>query len=161
MLKYGLPLTREHYTAIGQVAAVWQALEITIQVAIWAMLGLNGAEGRLSTAALRFDTLLDMISILAVKEVPSEATLLQNLVSEAKLLQGKRNTVVHGLWGFGESPIALRAQRFRMKDAADPPTFTPEQITMIADQINGTREQWWVYIDNLIARDALMQKPAG
>jgi hypothetical protein len=157
MAKYGLPLTREHYTAIGQLVAIWQVVEITVQAAIWATLRLDGDQGRLVTASLRFDTHLDVMSVLAMQQQPAEADIIREMVKETKTLQDKRNGVVHGLWQLSDDLIAPRARRFRMKDAAQPPpTYTPEEINAIADQVANMRQRW---LDFILERAASPQKP--
>ena len=145
-LKYDLPLSNEHYTAIGEVAATWQYLELSVQTAIWAALDLDSERGRFATASLRFDTNLDIIGLLAPDDTGE-------LIKATKALQGERNTVVHGIWissplqvgtlGTPMDLVRLAAWKLKMKDANAPPArFTPEQISAIAQRIHETRLKW-------------------
>src|SRR5579872_4012941 len=161
-LKYGLPLSEQHYTAIGEVAATWQYVELAVQYAIWAILGLDFERGRLATASLRFDTHLDILKVLAAQAEPNPTELL-DLIAATKAVQDQRNSVIHGLWQWDETATMfkklthLRAARLRMKDAQKPhPTFTPEQITKIAETAHGLTTRW---ADFAAARIASQQKP--
>ncbi len=170
-IKYGLLLTTQHYTAIGEVAATWQYLELAVQVAIWAVLGLDPEQGKLATASLRFDTHLEIIGIIAltVTQTEPDPINVSDLIQRTKDLQGQRNTVVHGLWTFGQpragepvgDPMRLlepEAWKLKFKDGKTPPQrFTPEQITAIAQRIYEAQLQWLGYAS---ARRALHQKSA-
>ena len=162
-LKYGLPLSEQHYTAIGEVAATWQYVELAVQYAIWAILGLSSEQGRLATASLRFDTHLDILKVLAAQAEPNPKELL-GLITETKAVQDQRNTVIHGLWQWDDTTVNalrrlthIRAARLRMKDAQKPhPTFTPEQVRKIAQTANDLTVRW---ADFAAARPASQQKP--
>lgn len=157
-LAYGLVLSEEHYTAIGKVAAIWQVLEVAVQMAIWATLGLDNDQGKLATATLRFDTHLEIMGILVLTVDQQEPNPINipALIKITKALQGERNNVVHGLWNPMSSWGAPESLKLKLKAPAKAPTYSPEQIIVIADQIYAVQTNWYAYA---VARTEQRQTP--
>jgi hypothetical protein len=79
------------------------------------------------------------------------------LIKRTKDLQGKRNDIVHGLWKPSGNPIAPESLKIKLKAPATPPTYSPEQMIEVADQIYGAQDTWLTYA---VARIESRQKPA-
>lgn len=159
LFEHGLPLSKQHFEAIGLVAAASQVLEAAVQIAIWSIVGLDGEQGKLLTASMRFDSLLDVLTVLAptAKQSAEQPIDISILIAETKTLQGERNTVVHALWDFSGDLLAPVAKKLKLKAPKDSPKYTPEQINDIATRITAVRMRW---IDLVDIQLSLRQKSA-
>lgn len=86
---------------IGSVVVRWSRIEAMLQDVIWALFGVDLAEGRLITARLDVRPKLEMIEALAPRRITDDVLLTQ-LFEAIDLIQsrhGDRNFIVHGSWG--------------------------------------------------------------
>jgi hypothetical protein len=128
-----LPISHEHYCAIGHVAAMWNALEIQIHWLLWAVAGLNEQSGKPLTAAVRLETHLASMPIIAAARSLNDThkNELAEIIAEIQRLHNKRNLVVHANWVIDDWSKPPRTHSIRKKDKTGQP-FTAHEINSIA-----------------------------
>ncbi len=125
--RFSLSLTPDHYTEIGRIAAYWSRVEHCTQAMIWRILGIRADIARHSTASLRLDTHLDLVTVLCKGGLAASEELRDRaleLVKGIKELRGERNVVVHGPWRLGTETPAL----IKLKSKGLEPDLVPYPI---------------------------------
>jgi hypothetical protein len=93
--------------------------------------------GRLTTAALRLETLHAALPILAdAQRLPGRLRVaLLAVIKETKRLLKRRNTVVHTQWEFGSTPGSVKPFSLKTKKVPSE-EFTPDAINTIGLEIS-------------------------
>lgn len=134
-------LTDEHLKAIGLVAVNWSHIESTLSSIIWDIAKLRTMRGRAITTHLSEKTKGDMCLALANETFrghPEEAELKEHITMILNQLHQKRNTIIHGLWGYSSNSGAsdVLPIRARGKVSVGPrKSFSPDDILEIANDI--------------------------
>jgi hypothetical protein len=94
--------------------------------------------GALFTAAQRLETHLTILTILGKTRQLNEqlATELADAIAETRRLLGRRNTVIHTQWNFGETSDTAQTYKIRPKDQGAREGFTATAIETIALEVN-------------------------
>jgi hypothetical protein len=132
----GLPLDDDHYFAIGHVAAMWNAVESQTLWLIWRMMNVTPGQGAPITAAVRHETLVNAIPLLA-KQLHLHAQThdeIRAVTAELIRLRERRNKIVHAIWNFGSGPRMAEVHSWKIKGKKE--QFDPEAINKIALEIN-------------------------
>lgn len=140
-------LTPEYLAAIGCVAIESTYCEIVVEKIIWELCGLDEDHGKHLTNGVQMNNRLELLSTLAKMHLSDEsqkATLVK-LVSDLKIANSDRNTVIHGSWsspvenflvlwrdGAGKHPPAVAFKR-RLNN--DPLTFSAANVFDVAKKI--------------------------
>jgi hypothetical protein len=134
-----LPINREHYYAIGHVAAMWNAVETEIQWLLWAVFGLTEQTGKPLTAAARLDTHLASMKLMAEARSLSinHKDEIAVIIAETTRLHDKRNLLVHANWVIDDWSKPPRTHSLRKKDQGKSQPFTASEIDAI-----GHLEKW-------------------
>ncbi|HEY5048918.1 MAG TPA: hypothetical protein VII49_12965 [Rhizomicrobium sp.] len=104
---------REHYAAIGHVAAAWAAFEQRLQWELWALAGIEGVVGAILTANIGVSArFLDAIAALCRYRGADEPSMkaLDKLTGKSLGLAKRRNRAVHDPWGFAENEAPYRLE---------------------------------------------------
>ncbi len=111
-------------------------VEAQTQWLVWRLMRVPKTTGSLTTAALRLETLLTILPILAdAQQLPDkERKELKDVIAETKRLSERRNTVIHTQWDFGSAPGRAKTYSFKMKKT--PEEFTPAAINAIGLEIS-------------------------
>jgi hypothetical protein len=145
-IKLELPLSDDHYKAIGRVAANWSMIESSLERYIWFLLSWGEDVGRCVTTYMgfgqRMQTLLtlahDTFSLNGESWRENElATLTRFLeVDLNKNLRVERNNIVHGIWSRDDEDtlgVIKTVARKELHVAVQP--HTPTTIEDLADRI--------------------------
>jgi hypothetical protein len=169
MVKTGpeLPVTDDHYKAIGKVAVEWSWLEASVEVAIWRLLGVEADEGRAITTHIAPRIRLDMLlSLVSLRTVAPTHKALGMLLEEIRKAGGERNDIVHGFWSGvhfdGPEPIAeLPKASARGIVRFDVRRMTAAQIEAVADHIFRLNNQLLFLMKFFLSLDKrpLLSKP--
>ena len=163
-----LPVTDDHYKAIGKVAVEWSWLESTVEVAIWRLLGVEADEGRAITThvapRIRLDMLLSLVSIRTIS--PSHKAL-GSLLDEIREVGGKRNDIVHGFWSgvhFDRPEPAAEVSKVSARGVVkfDVREMTATKIEAVADRIFRLNRELLFLMDFFVSLDKrpLLSKPS-
>lgn len=109
--RIALPLTIDHYTAIGRVTARAAAFDAAIDAAIWTLLGVNETLGRIVTVRRNTSDRLKRLEALCREVVREENDIrVPSILGTARAASKDRNRIIHALWSAGEAanPISHR-----------------------------------------------------
>jgi len=133
-----LPLTDEHYTALGKVTAMATFLEATIEVIIWLLLGVTASEGKFVTTRRGHDDKIDLLKALCrervtVKDAPHKPA---ELIGNAKAALKDRHHLIHAMYDTDEQGILYSiSYSVRDKATARVEPASPEAIRAIATKL--------------------------
>jgi len=92
-------LTAEQRASIGCVAVESTHLERFVEAIIWHFLEVDEEKGKYVTHTMQMGTRLDVMRDLAKQVLePEEIKILGELVAQMKVVNEKRNLVIHGEW---------------------------------------------------------------
>ncbi len=133
-----LPVTEAHYRALGHAIAMWSSVENQTQHLLWAVLGLEQDRGKILTAALRYDTHLEIMNVVTPTSSLSQAQRFEvsDIIAESKRLKKCRDRIAHSAWAPGEDLLNPVTHQLRMKDKSSGQIYTPLDIERIALEIN-------------------------
>lgn len=91
----------EHLKAIGSIVVSFASLENAVEIAIWALMGIDSTKGAIVTSEMSFKNMLALFSSLYLNKVnaPDEIEEMKELVKRGAQIEERRNTIVHSLWG--------------------------------------------------------------
>lgn len=103
MAKLKIPLSDEHFRAIGKITAIFAALEENVSFYIWLLIGGEQRLGQIITAELSLSQKVALLSSLYRYRSNSaeEPTELKELLSRVRQAEEKRNAIIHSVWGTG------------------------------------------------------------
>jgi hypothetical protein len=128
--------------AIGMVVIESTYLERHVEFLIWRLCGLDPEQGKLFTTRMQMDSRLDLLRDLAKPKIkdPTKCAVFTKIISDLKVTNNDRNTVIHGLW-FAKSkgifewetptPTATKQRLNR-----PPLTMSANQIAEVARKIS-------------------------
>ena len=141
-----LPLTDDHYKAIGRVATNWSMIESALERYIWFLLSWGEDVGRCVTTYMNFNQRMQAVLTLAndtfshngkswrEEELAALTSFLD--VELNNTLRVERNNIVHGIWSRDEEDnlgviktVARKALRVEIQP------YTPSTIGDVADRI--------------------------
>lgn len=140
-LRLATSVHRDFLEVLGAITVNFQAVENTLSLSIWMLLGGMSAAAdekhQIVTAQMSAKSLLWAFTSLYRHQFPgkNEKTL-QELESRVFAAEQKRNTLTHSLWVEGEGEAALRLKviaRGAYKLAAE--EHTKEQLTEVANEL--------------------------
>lgn len=147
---WSLPISDEHFTEIGRLAAYWSQVEYALQKIIWKIVGLPWPECKALTAAQRPETHSEIIKLLIASPMCIEAQTqeaLRDIIKRVSELKDPRNNIVHAIWVIDPTTLEPLAMKSRIKDAASSKVpYTPQDIRAVAERVN----QLWQDINNLL-----------
>ena len=130
-----------HFAAIGKVAEAWAAVELTIDMGVWRLAGVEEQFGACVTSqiaggARKLDA---FISLAKLRGADDKLTKRINKFAEtARQLQERRNRVVHDPWIFhdedGPQRYEVSARRIAKMDLIPVPTTA---VLALAQEIEG------------------------
>jgi hypothetical protein len=133
-------LTQEQLAAIGCVAIESTYCEIVVEQIIWQLSGLDEEHGKHFTQNVQLNSRLELLSTLGKMHIEDEAHKAEfvKLISDLKIANTDRNTVIHGSW-----TSSVRNFLVLWRDGADkhPPAnaskrrLNNEPITTSADKV--------------------------
>ena len=131
-----LPLSDDHYTAIGQVTARATAMDVIMEVFIWKLIRATSPVGRAVTTNLTTDQkrkLLKTVSHCVLSDEEHEKV--RDILGGVKTVNTKRNKLIHVIWVLGENGL-------------------PAAMRVVADgKISVSREEWAVEGINELVED--------
>lgn len=132
---------REHYAAIGHVAAAWADFEQRLQRELWELAGIEGTVGAILTANIGISArFLDAIQALCRLRGADEKSMkaLEKLVGKSLGLAKLRNRSVHDPWGFSEGPYRLEISAVKELKFGAVAVSTKELHTLAEDILRHT-----------------------
>ena len=126
------------------MAVNFAILENEIEWFIWRLIGLDEPIGMIVTTELSFRNLVGLLSSLSKVKISDPVILekIDKLGGRALDAEGKRNTIMHSLWGMGETPdtvVRIKKTAKRTKGLQHQlETMTVEDLTAIATFIDET-----------------------
>jgi hypothetical protein len=127
-----LDIPPKFYKPIGQIAVGWSLSEAFISSIVWHIHKIkNPKVGRLFIYRCSAKQKLDILKLSADKYVPDHEVRSQliKLHSAASRLKGRRNTIIHGLWG--RMPKEKKTWKvFYSKDTDDTYTLKKQSFTL-------------------------------
>jgi hypothetical protein len=92
-------LTTDQLASIGAVAIECAYLDQTVERLILRVCGMEHDQGKYFTGTMPLDKKLDLLSDLAKQKLPAEKIgEFTQIISECKLANNDRNTIIHGIW---------------------------------------------------------------
>lgn len=97
------------------MSMAWAYIEITLEMLIWDLLGLDMDDGRAVTNRLDVRPKTEMLAVLATRYIasPSFHENLKVLLKELADLQTERNLIIHGVWApsYKGRPVVTTTRR--------------------------------------------------
>lgn len=102
--------------ALGSFTYAWSGLQISLEMFVWALLGIDEQRGRIVTSNMQTLALIEMLqTILNVIQIPEdERPMMEDMIKGLKNLNAKRNNIIHSHWTFDEGSkdyTVLRSSR--------------------------------------------------
>ena len=100
MVKFQIPLNKEHFIAIGNITAYFTLLDYYLSICIWRLIGSEQKMGRIITTDLSFAQKVVLFRALYIYRNDSNEKLvkLRKLVIRLKQAEEKRNSITHSIW---------------------------------------------------------------
>jgi hypothetical protein len=145
-LTLNLPLSKEHYTAIGRVAANWAMIEGTLERFIWFITSLGEDAGRCVTTYMAYRNRMQALLSLTYEanlglnggpfKQKEHRELAKYLEELRNCLLNERNAVVHGVWTIDEAGMAGIVKTYATKELeVEIQEWSANQIENLADRI--------------------------
>jgi hypothetical protein len=118
----GIAGCQEHLRAIGLIVVNFAMLEHTAAYGVWRLLGGGDDAGECLTSEMSFQKVLHIHGSLFRLTLPSQEKLdeLERILAMASEVEGRRNAVVHSVWGLdaqrqGDTVLRIKATAKRSK----------------------------------------------
>jgi len=94
-------LPDEHLKAIGPIVVSFASLESAVEIAIWALMGIDSTKGAIVTSELSFKNLLALFSSLYLNKTNSTDQIgeMKELIKRSTQIEDRRNAIIHSVWG--------------------------------------------------------------
>jgi hypothetical protein len=140
-------LTQEQLAAIGCVAIESTYCEIVVEKLIWQLSGLDDEHGKHFTQNVQLNSRLELLSTLGKMHISDEIHKAEfvKLVSDLKIANTDRNTVIHGSWSSSVRNFLLLwrdgadkhppAQASKRRPNKEPITTSADKVIEVAQRI--------------------------
>jgi hypothetical protein len=137
---------KNHLAAIGAIAAIWTAIESTMETTILALYEIDMGRGLVLTANIGFHPRMALLRILGGERVHMTEAQAQELmqtkppgiISRLDDGYGDRNALVHGLWGPTDKPGIIRRMSVRARGKklqANSQHYSAEDLWAVSDRL--------------------------
>jgi hypothetical protein len=132
----------QHLQAIGLITVNFAKLENAVEWFIWSLMGQNENIGLIITAELSFRNLVALLSSLSKAKINDTEVLIEldKALKKALEAEQKRNTILHSLWGQGQTRDTVTRIKKTAKISKglqhQVEEMTAEDITSIANFID-------------------------
>lgn len=138
----------------GRISVSFQALEMSMALLTWSMIGSNSYVGQIVTSQLSFRRLCDLLTVLFRFRITDAALVeeLEDIVRRASDAEGRRNIVVHSVWLVDDegSSSRLKIKSERKKGlSVDLQDMDAKALHEIADVIERLAEELTQFIRKL------------
>lgn len=128
---------------IGLVAVQWSHIEVQFSHAIWYLLGLDAATGKIVTGGLDMLPRANM-AIKLCRHLDGPKELLNALIVARKSIQGgldqKRNQIIHGVHQSTDDIAASMIEVHRGKGSGRPERISIKELNELCAQLSAVRE---------------------
>jgi hypothetical protein len=153
-------ITTRHEMLIGRVTVEWARLEAMMQDAIWNILNVPLADGRVLTARMDARTKLQWLRTFAKRHVSDDDFKARSETLDLiELRQDDRNFITHGTWGTIQPDNVAVAMSLRQKSPPDEiltESFPEWRMSDIITDIRKSRSALYHWLER---RDALLGIP--
>lgn len=149
---YWLPLTPEHLTELGRIAAESAQLEGLIEIGIWQTVKIPLPIGEQITSRPGLGQLLPILftAIETIFPLDDDKTDFKPIREELKAVVTLRNHVIHGHWAFGITPDAPRSLAYKSERGGIFPrtkVWKPSDLQRIAARIGRVGDELIWFLD--------------